>query len=200
VTSDVAAPHIVGIGGTTRPGSSTERALRWALQAAERAGATTTAFAAEQLSALPMYAPEDPGRAPAAVDLIAELRRADGVVIASPGYHGAISGLVKNALDYVEDLSRDHRPYLDGLPVGCIATGHGPQATVATLQQLRTIAHALRGWPTPLGAAITTSGPVFGPDGAVEDERVAFQLETIGAAVVRFAAAMRGDQAGQWSP
>jgi FMN reductase len=181
------APHIVGIGGTTRVGSSTEKALRFALGVAEEAGATTTIFAGEELSALPMYAPENPARTETAELLAAELRRADGIIIASPGYHGSVSGLVKNALDYVEDLRDDPRSYFDGLAVGCIATGAGWQAIVATLQQLRTIAHALRGWPTPLGAAINSTQKVFGPDGDVVDERARFQLTTVAQEVMQFA-------------
>lgn len=77
---------------------------------------------------------------------------ADGIILASPADHGFVSGVVKNALDYVEDLADDPRCYFDGLAVGCIATGAGCEATVMTLEQLRAVAHALRGWPTPLGA------------------------------------------------
>ncbi|GLJ00677.1 hypothetical protein [Sphingobium sp. BS19] len=43
-TSPAAAPFIVGIGGTTRAGSSTERALRSALDAAAARGARTYLF------------------------------------------------------------------------------------------------------------------------------------------------------------
>lgn len=180
-------PHIVGIGGTTRPGSSTEKALRYALRAADAAGADTTAFSGEALRELPHYAPEDPARSPTAVRFVEALRAADGVIVASPGYHGAVSGLVKNALDYVEDLRSDERCYFDGLAVGCIATGAGWQATVETLQQLRTIAHALRGWPTPLGVTINTTERVFGQDGDVVDDRTRWALETVAREVVRFA-------------
>ena len=181
-------PHIVGIGGTTRANSSTEKALRFALSVADDAGATTTAFYGQQLSALPHYAPEDPDRCDDARMLTDVLRRADGIIIASPGYHGAVSGLVKNALDYVEDLREDPRSYFDGLAVGCIATGAGWQATVQTLMQLRTIAHSLRGWPTPLGVAINSTEKVFDADGDVLDERVKWQLETVAREVVQFAA------------
>ena len=72
------------------------------------------------------------------------------IIVASPAYHGGVSGLVKNALDYVEDLRDAKRPYLDGRAVGCIACAGGWQAAVATLTGLRSISHALRGWPTPL--------------------------------------------------
>lgn len=150
-------PHVVAIGGTMRPFSSTERALRKALSIAEERGARTTLFAGEAID-FPSYAPENAERTDLARAFVETLRSADAVIIGSPGYHGAISGFVKNALDYAEDTSRDKRCYFDGLPVGCIATAAGWQAAVATLQQLRAITHSLRGWPTPLGIAINTAG------------------------------------------
>ena len=180
-------PYIIGIGGTTRAGSSTEKALRFSLRIAEDLGAKTLGFYGPELAELPMYAPELPARSEGATRFIEELREADGIIVASPGYHGSVSGLVKNALDYVEDLRDDERCYFDGLAVGCIATGAGWQAIVATIQQLRTIAHALRGWPTPLGAAINSTEKVFGDDGDVIDERARFQLETVAREVMQFA-------------
>jgi FMN reductase len=80
--------------------------------------------------------------------------------------------LVKNALDYAEDLREDPSAYLTGRPVGLIATGAGWQGVVTTLQALRSVVHALRGWPTPLGVAINTSGQVFDSDGECSDDRV----------------------------
>lgn len=183
------APHIVGIGGTTRVGSSTERALLAALASAEARGATTTAFLGADLAAMPMYAPEDPARTETAERFCTEVARADGFIIASPAYHGGVSGLVKNALDYVEDLREAERPYFDGRAVGCIATGAGWQGVVVTLGALRAITHSLRGWPTPLGAGCNSLEKPFGPDGTVTDEKLAWQLETVGAEVVQFARA-----------
>ena len=180
-------PHIVGIGGTTRAGSSTEKALRYVLGVCETEGATTEAFAGTELVQLPFYAPEVADRVDLAASLIAELRRADGIVIVSSAYHGTISGLVKNALDYTEDMREDDRPYFSGRSIGCIATGAGWQGVVYTLETLRAIAHSLRGWATPLGAAINTSaGPVFSPEGSPSDERVRFQLDTRAAEVLGF--------------
>ena len=65
---------------------------------------------------LPLYQPENPERSEGARLLVAELALADGIIIGSPGYHGSISGLVKNALDYAEDLRTDARPYFSGRP------------------------------------------------------------------------------------
>lgn len=179
-------PYIVGVGGTTRPGSSTEKALAAVLSACEWRGAVTRAFAGQELSGLPLFAPERPERSDGARELMGELRRADGIVIASPGYHGSVSGLVKNAVDYVEDLREAERPYFAEQPVGCVVTGAGWQGIVSALEHLRSIVHALRGWPTPLGAGINTSEAVFASSGQVIDEKAAFQLDTVGAEIMQF--------------
>jgi FMN reductase len=190
-TSPQHAPLVVGIGGTLRPGSGTERVLRAALHAAERRGARTMLVAGAGLD-LPMYAPPAGDRTGPARALVERIARADGVIVASPAYHGGVSGLVKNALDHVEDLRDAARPYLDGRAVGCIACAGGWQAAAATLTGLRSIAHALRGWPTPLGIALNTSEPVFGPDGALVDAAALDQLEILAEQVVSFARRQAG--------
>lgn len=182
-----AKPLVIGIGGTTRAGSSTERALRIALAAAEEAGARTDLFAGPFLARLPIFAPDKQERTDEQRQLVDMMRRADGLIVASPGYHGGVSGLVKNALDLLEDLREDKRCYLDGRAVGCIVTAAGWQAAVTTLESLRAIIHALRGWPTPFGATLNTTEKIFDAAGACTDAKVANQLVTVGRQVVEFA-------------
>lgn len=180
-------PLIVGIAGSTRPGSSTERAMRVSLLAAEAAGAETLLFDGAFLTRLPLYAPENPARNDAQRALVDAVRRCDGILVGSPGYHGSVSGLIKNALDQLEDLNRDERPYLDGRAFGCIVTAHGWQACGTTLMALRSIAHALRAWPTPLGVMLNTTTPLFDAQGACVDEKSASQLDLVARQVVEFA-------------
>jgi FMN reductase len=180
--------RVLGIGGSTRRASDSERALRVAAGAAAAAGATVELITGPAL-ALPFYDPDSPARTEAAVALVRALRRADALLVSSPGYHGTVSGMLKNALDYAEDLCGDDPPYLSGIPVGCIAVAHGWQASVSTLTTLRTCVHALRGWPSPLGVALNTTLPVFDEaTGACTDEHARTQLETVGRQVVDFAA------------
>ena len=181
-------PHIVGLGGTLRPGSSSEVALRFALDEAASLGATVTLLSGDALT-MPMYAPEDAFRCDRARLLIDEISRAHGILLASPGYHGSVSGLLKNALDYVEDLREAPRPYFHGRAVGLIACAYGWQATGTTLVAMRSIVHALRGWPTPLGVAINSSMKVFAADGEPTDASVAAQLRNLACQVVEFASA-----------
>lgn len=177
---------VVGIGGSMRADSQSERALLVVLAGARAAGAETVAVTGTDL-VLPFYDPAVRERSEVAYQLVEALRAADGVVLVSPGYHGTISGLVKNALDYVEDLRTDPRPYLDGRAVGCVAMAQGWQATVTTLTALRSIVHALRGWPTPLGGALNSGETRFDDRGIPSDPEVDRTLRTIGAQVVHFA-------------
>jgi FMN reductase len=180
------APLIAGIGGSTRAGSSSERLLRTCLAEAERLGARTVAITGPALR-LPLFEADSARRDALAHELVDAIREADGLIIASPGYHGGISGLVKNALDYVEDLRGEPRPYLDGRAVGCIASAAGWQAAVTTLQALRGVVHALRGWPTPLGVAVNAELPVWSPAGMISDPGLLGQLHTLTGQVIEFA-------------
>lgn len=169
-------PMIVGIGGTTRAGSSTERALRCALGIAESRGARTQLFDGPFLASLPIYNPEATERTEQEAMLVETVRHADAIVIATPGYHGGIAGFVKNAIDLLEDTAKDDRVYFDRLPVGMIVAAYGWQATGSTLGSLRSIIHAMRGWPTPLGVTINSRETRFDDCGACSDPRVPAQL------------------------
>jgi FMN reductase len=181
-----ARPFIVGLGGTLRPGSTSERALEIALAAAAARGADVRLFAGPSIS----FAPYDPAiaeRSPEAAAFIAALRKADGVIIASPSYHGSISGLVKNALDYAEDMRADARPYFTDRPVGLIVCGDGVQGLGSTLAALRSIVHALRGWPTPYGAVINSTLKPFEPGERQRTDEISKQIALVADQVMDFA-------------
>ena len=185
-------PFIVGIGGTTRVGSTTERALDAALAHAESLGCEVQGFSA---GAMPTesYDPGRPERSAEAQALVAAVQRADGLIIATPSYHGGISGLVKNAIDFIEDTRESDPPYLEGRAVGLIVCADGAQAMGTTLISLRAVVHALRGWPTPYGATLLASSRPFGRDGSASDPAAIQACETVAREVVSFARrALRG--------
>ncbi len=176
--------NILVIGGSTRPESSGEQAARIAGRGAESVGADVLYILGRDLM-LPIYDTETAERTAQAKALIEAMRACDGIIVVSPGYHGGISGMIKNALDYAEDMNRDARVYLDGCAFGSIAVAYGAQATVTTLHQLRQVAHALRAWPTPLGGSINSATTSLKP--GEEDESAVALLETIGRQVAEFA-------------
>ena len=180
---------VVGVGGSTRGGSSTEVLVRSVLTFVEAEGAETRLYAGEALI-LPAYEQSDQcavaGRA-----FVGDVRRADALVVGSPGYHGTISGLVKNVLDYLEELRNDDPPYLDRMAVGCVTTAYGWQAAVNTLTTLRQVVHALRGWPTPFGIAANVAGGLVDDEGSFIDPRLPDSVAVMGTQLLEFSRAMR---------
>ena len=166
-------------------GSQSDRVLRAVLSAVTGLGGEVEVFSGLDLD-LPPY--HSGAVVPAAAhDYVAAVRRADALVISSPGYHGTVSGLVKNALDYLEELRGDQRPYLDGRAVGLIAVARGWQASVSTLGTLRQVVHALRGWPTPLGLAINSTITTFDESGVTQDASTAPAIGIMAGQLIDFA-------------
>jgi len=191
MSNSSAALRIVGIGGTTKAGSSTEKALVACLASAEKLGVQIEVIPGTRLAALPLYSPEEVTRTVEQQRFVDSVRDADGLILATPAYHAGMSGLLKNAIDLLEDLRDERRPYLDGRAVGCIVTAYGWQGAGTTLTSVRTIVHALRGWPTPLGVTLNTAIPLFDEQGNCTDERVQTQFEMLAAQVVEFARRFR---------
>ena len=179
-------PLIVGIGGTLREGSTSERTLQLALGQARQMGCATQIFSGARIN-LPPFDPADRQRTPEASALVEALRKADGVVLCSPGYHGTVSGLIKNALDYIEDLRGDVRTYLSERAVGIIVCADGVQAMGSTLNTLRSVVHALRAWPTPFAAVVNSNAKPFAADGTCVSTEVEQSVKLTTAQVVEFA-------------
>jgi FMN reductase len=100
---------------------------------------------------------------------------------------------LKNAIDYTEDMRADGRVYLADRAVGIIVCADGIQAMGSTLNSLRSIAHALRAWPTPFAAVVNSAARPFGPDGACQSAEVEQSLRLVAAQTVEFAQMRIGD-------
>jgi FMN reductase len=176
--------RIVGLGGGMRPTSRSLVALKEGLALAEAEGAETRLLSVLDLE-LPMYRPDfdSPASygaeaAPAIEHLIESARWADGMLWASPSYHGSLSGAVKNALDFIQFLSNDSPSFLYGKTVGVISTGAGAIAAVNTLTQMNQVAHALRAQVVPLAVPITGVGRAI-EDGVLTDPQFRQRLEML---------------------
>src|SRR5688572_20521919 len=116
-------PRLACLGGSLRERSVTRAAMRAAASIAREKGFEIDMLDVRDLN-LPMYHPdtsspddyESPHRENIA-RLLDGCRRADAMIWASPTYHGTMSGVVKNALDFVELMSEDARPYLHQIPI-----------------------------------------------------------------------------------
>ena len=182
---------VVGVGGTLREPSVSLGALRRALAASEGAGAEVELLDLRELD-LPMY---EPGRSfedyPQNVRRLVEaLRGADAVIVSTAAYHGTLAGVTKNALDFVQYLSRDERAYLDGRAVGLIATAGGDLAAARSIDAMVHAAHALRGVVAPLSVAIPKAWRMSDGEGNVTDEGYGARLDKLGRLVVDLAEAL----------
>lgn len=179
-------PLVVGLGGSPGPGSVTNRLM---LSCLSRLDAETVVFGGDELGQLPIYGagPLGSGIGTSAVaeSMVDAVRRADAVVIATPGYHGGMSGLVKNALDHLEALRADTRPYLEGRAVGVIVSAGGWQAAGTALVSVRSAVHALRGWPTPFGVTVNSAEQRPDAEGRF-DGRVEGALDVLAGQLTQF--------------
>ncbi|KIL36444.1 hypothetical protein SD71_07465 [Cohnella kolymensis] len=111
---------------------------------------------------LPFYCPDDSSADHAGVaELKNSMLLADGIVLATPEYHGGISGVLKNTLDH---LGQQH---FSGKPVLSVSSAGGAVG-VSSLQQMQAIVRNLHGINCPEWLSIGGS------------QRQRFQLEQTG--------------------
>jgi FMN reductase len=143
-------PVLACLGGSLREHSVTRAALQAAANIAHDKGFEIDMLDVRELN-LPMYLPDtnspDEYEQPHQDNIrrfLTSCRRADAMIWASPTYHGTMSGVIKNALDFVELLSKDPRPYLHQMPVGLIAVNDS-----VTFSSMMNAVYELRAWLAP---------------------------------------------------
>jgi FMN reductase len=182
--------RVVGIGGSLRQGSTSLAALQVVMDGVAAAKAEPHLISVRDLD-LPLYTPEH--SIPDKANWLAEtVYEADALIWSTPTYHGAVSGALKNALDWLILLAGHDPPYLSNKPIGLVATAGGVQGLQA-INSLDFIARALRGWAVPLVMPVAQSWQAFDPDGQLTDPAIAEQLRGLGAEVVRAALQFRND-------
>ena len=169
--------HIVALSGSQRDGSRTRHAVNQALEAAETRGATTKLVDLTTFD-LPVFDP-DHSDAGDAQELRQLVRRADGVLLGSPVYHGSYSSVLKTAIDY---CGFDE---FEETTVGLLVVAGGGFPSPA-LEHLRSVARTLNAWVLPNQVAIPNAHSSF-EDGELTDEALVERVETLGADLVDYA-------------
>lgn len=94
------------------------------------------------------------GEMPPAVQGMCEaFCHADVHVWLTPLYHGSMTGIMKNALDWLEMTSKRSNPYLTGKVVALVSWGDGSQA-MQGINAMDAVAKALRAWVLPFSVPI----------------------------------------------
>ncbi len=177
--------RIVGIAGSLRPGSYSHQALELAIQRVKALGVEVEIVDLRSLN-LPFCdgSKEYPDH-PDVEKLRQAVRRADGIILATPEYHGSISGVLKNALDL---MSFDE---LSDKVTGLISV-LGGQSNSNALNDLRTIARWVHAWTIPEQIAIGQAWKAFDENGNLLDEKLSERFDAFAQSLVNNTQKLRG--------
>ena len=155
--------NVLGVAGSIRRGSYSAQALKVALEHAKQYGAEVRLL---EIGTMPVYDPGMPaskevGQAGEAVSW------ADAIILASPDYHGSMSGALKNFLDhFYEEFA--------GKVFGYIVASHEKGLTV--MDQMRTAVRQCYGWSMPYGVSISGEQD-FAAGGEISNVRLSKRLQ-----------------------
>jgi FMN reductase len=161
---------IAGLGGSLRSDSLTYRALELALKKTASRG-----FQTEMIDLRTMDLPFCSGKEaypdhPDVHLLRQSIQASSGLFLATPEYHGNVSGVLKNALDLLEEV------HFSGKVVGLIAVLGGTHSTNA-LNTLRLVCRQLHCWVLPEQLVIPYSEGSFNAQGELNDVTLGQRLE-----------------------
>ncbi|MBN3872382.1 MULTISPECIES: NADPH-dependent FMN reductase [unclassified Nostoc] len=177
--------RIVGIGGSLRPNSYTHVALQVAAQRVEAVGAEVEILDLRQLHLPFCTGAKEYPEYPDVQRLQDIVSRADGLILATPEYHGSVSGVLKNTLDL---MSFDQ---LSGKVTGLISV-LGGQSNSNALNDLRLIIRWVHGWVIPEQIAIGQAWGAFSPEGKLVDEKLSQRFDEFAQSLVDNTRKLRG--------
>jgi NAD(P)H-dependent FMN reductase len=144
--------NVLGVAGSMRQDSYSTLGLRMVLEEAKKCYSESYLLELRDIS-LPLYDPSGSSSNDSSFNnsnnvlekITTALKWADALVLASPDYHGSMSGTLKNFLDYFwEDFA--------GKTFGYIIASHEKGLTVA--DQMRTAVRQCYGWSMPYNISI----------------------------------------------
>ena len=135
--------RILGVASSMRNGSYSTLALKNALDFAKKNGMDTRLLDLKETH-LPMFYSED-NETPEIKQVTEDVKWADAFILATPDYHGSMSGNMKNFLDYFwSDFA--------GKLFGYICASH--EKGLTAMEQMRTAVRQCYGWSMPYGVSI----------------------------------------------
>ena len=175
---------IVGIGGSLRPQSYSQQALQLAAQRVEALGAEVKILDLRQME-LPFCNGQDNySDYPDVEKLRSQVKSADGLILATPEYHGGVSGVLKNALDL---MSFEH---LSDKVAGLISV-LGGQSNSNALNDLRLISRWVHAWVIPEQIAIGQAWKAFDSEGKLLDEKLSQRFDKFAQSLVENTSKLR---------
>lgn len=176
---------VVGIIGSLRQGSYSALALKEAVNIVEALGATVDILDLREMQ-LPFCNGGDEYPDYPDVEILREkVKTADALILATPEYHGSVSGVMKNALDL---MSFEH---LSGKVTGIISV-LGGQSNSNALNELRIIIRWVHGWVIPEQIAIGQAWKAFDKEGKLNDEKLSQRFDAFALSLLESTKKLRG--------
>jgi NAD(P)H-dependent FMN reductase len=162
--------NILGIAGSLRLNSYSTRTLKLVLEKAATKYASETNLIDLREMELPIYNPNISSENDKILTCVTrEVVKADSYVLASPDYHGSMSGAMKNLLDY-------YWKEFAGKTFGYIVASHEKGLTV--MDQMRTAVRQCYGWSMPYGISIHGDHD-FDQSGHITNSSLSSRLEML---------------------
>ena len=168
---------IVGIGGSLRDEAYSMQALQLAAEQTKALGAEVEILDLREMKLPFCDGGSDYPDYPDVEVMRKAVTAADGLIIATPEYHGSVSGVIKNALDL---MSFDH---LEGKVTGMISV-LGGQPNSNALNDLRVIMRWVHAWVIPEQIALGQAWNAFDEDGKLKDEKLTQRLAELAKSLV----------------
>ena len=176
---------VVGIIGSLRQGSYSALALKEAVNRVQALGATVDILDLREMQ-LPFCNGGDEYPDYPDVEILREkVKAADALILATPEYHGSVSGVMKNALDL---MSFEH---LSGKVTGMISV-LGGQSNSNALNELRIIIRWVHGWVIPEQIAIGQAWKAFDQEGKLSDEKLSQRFDAFALSLLESSKKLRG--------
>ncbi|MBW4418399.1 MAG: NAD(P)H-dependent oxidoreductase [Myxacorys californica WJT36-NPBG1] len=175
----------VGIAGSLRPESYTFQALTQAVDRLKALDAEVEVLDLRTMNLPLSNGGNDYPDHPDVERLRTAVKEADGLILATPEYHGSVSGVLKNALDL---MSFDQ---LDGKVTGLISV-LGGQPNSNALNHLRLIMRWVHAWVIPEQVSIGQVWKAFGQDGKLLDEGLAKRFDQFAQSLLDNTRKLRG--------
>ncbi len=183
-------PKILAFAGSTRKGSLNKKLVKIASEAARAAGAAVTYVDLKDIP-MPLYDGdlETEGGIPENAKKLKALMMAhDGFLISTPEYNSSISGVLKNALDWVSRPVAGEQPLVGfaGKVVTLMSASPGALGGLRGLVTVRSLFSNIRAIVLPDQVAIPQAHEAFGPDGKLKDLKQQASIEALGRGLAGF--------------
>lgn len=176
---------IVGINGSLRAESYSAQALEVAATRVKALGAQMEILDLRTLNLPFCHGGDDYSDYPDVARLCQTVKEADGLILATPEYHGSVSGVLKNALDLMgfEELT--------GKVTGLISV-LGGQSNSNALNDLRVIMRWVHAWVIPDQIAIGQVWKAFDSEGKLVDQKLSQRFDQFAQSLVENTQKLKG--------